>query len=44
MPEKKLNDLFYDSLKDIYFAERQILKALPKMAKAAQSEELRKPS
>ena len=28
-------------LKDIYFAERQILKALPKMAKAAQSEELR---
>ena len=27
MPEKKLNDLFYDTLKDIYFAERQILKA-----------------
>ena len=25
MPEKKLNDLFYDTLKDIYFAERQIL-------------------
>lgn len=41
MPEKKLNDLFYDTLKDIYFAERQILKALPKMAKATKSEELR---
>src|SRR5580658_9950070 len=41
MTEKKLNDLFYDTLKDIYFAERQILKSLPKMAKAAQSEELK---
>lgn len=41
MPEKKLNDLFHDTLKDIYFAERQILKALSKMAKAAKSEELR---
>ncbi len=41
MPEKKLNDLFLDMLKDIYFAERQILKNLPKMAKAAQSEELK---
>ncbi len=41
MPEKKLNDLFFDMLKDIYFAERQILKSLPKMAKAARSEELR---
>jgi ferritin-like metal-binding protein YciE len=41
MPEKKLNDLFFDTLKDIYFAERQILKSLPKMAKAAQSEELK---
>jgi len=41
MPEKKLNDLFYDTLKDIYFAERQILKSLPKMAKVAQSEELK---
>lgn len=36
---KTLNDLFLDTLKDIYFAERQILKALPKMARAAQSEE-----
>jgi ferritin-like metal-binding protein YciE len=41
MPEKKLNDLFQDTLKDIYFAERQILSALPKLAKVAKSEELR---
>jgi uncharacterized protein DUF892 len=41
MAEKKLADLFYDTLKDIYFAERQILKSLPKMAKAAQSDELK---
>jgi ferritin-like metal-binding protein YciE len=38
---KDLNDLFLDALKDIYFAEKQILKALPKMAKAASSDELR---
>jgi ferritin-like metal-binding protein YciE len=38
---KKLDDLFHDTLKDIYFAERKILSALPKMAKAAQSDELR---
>ena len=37
--DKDLNDLFLDTLKDIYFAEKQILKALPKMARAAQSEE-----
>lgn len=36
---KTLEDLFLDTLKDIYFAEKQILKALPKMARAAQSEE-----
>ena len=41
MAEKTLNDLFYDTLKDIYFAERQILKTLPKLAKAAKSEELK---
>jgi ferritin-like metal-binding protein YciE len=41
MTEKKLNDLFYDTLKDIYFAERQILKTLHKMAKAEQNEDLR---
>ena len=41
MAEKTLDDLFHDTLKDIYYAERKILSALPKMAKAAQSEELR---
>ena len=38
---KKLDELFHDTLKDIYFAEKKILATLPKMAKAAQSEELR---
>jgi ferritin-like metal-binding protein YciE len=37
---KKLDDLFHDTLKDIYFAEKKILTTLPKMAKAAHSEEL----
>ena len=36
MAEKDLNDLFLDTLKDIYYAEKQIFKALPKMAKAAE--------
>jgi ferritin-like metal-binding protein YciE len=43
MPRKKqktLQDLFLDTLKDIYYAENKILKALPKMAKAAQAGEL----
>jgi ferritin-like metal-binding protein YciE len=39
--EKTLDDLFLDTLKDIYYAEKQIVKALPKMAKAAQSPELK---
>ena len=39
--QKELKDLFLDTLKDIYFAEKKILTALPKMAKAAQSEKLR---
>lgn len=39
--EKTLEDLFHETLKDIYYAERKILKALPKMAKGAQSEELK---
>ena len=38
---KKLEELFHDTLKDIYFAEKKILSTLPKMAKAAQSEELK---
>jgi ferritin-like metal-binding protein YciE len=37
---KQLADLFQDTLKDIYFAEKKVLVALPKMAKAAESEEL----
>src|ERR1700689_1037696 len=39
---KKLDELFHDTLKDIYFAEKKILATLPKMAKAAQSPELKK--
>ncbi|ASQ05886.1 ferritin-like domain-containing protein [Sinorhizobium meliloti WSM1022] len=39
--EKTLDDLFHDTLKDIYYAERKILKALPKMARAAQAPELK---
>jgi ferritin-like metal-binding protein YciE len=38
---KDLHELFHETLKDIYFAEKKILGALPKMAKAAQSEELK---
>jgi ferritin-like metal-binding protein YciE len=38
---KFLEDLFHDTLKDIYYAENKILKTLPKMAKAAQSKELK---
>jgi ferritin-like metal-binding protein YciE len=39
---KKLNELFHDTLRDIYFAEKKLLVALPKMARAAQSAELKK--
>ena len=39
--EKNLRELFHDTLKDIYFAEKKILSALPKMAKAAASDELK---
>jgi ferritin-like metal-binding protein YciE len=38
---KFLEELFHDTLKDIYYAENKILKTLPKMAKAAQSKELK---
>ena len=38
---KTLEDMFVDVLKDILFAERQILRTLPKMARAAQSQELK---
>ena len=38
--QKTLDELFHETLKDLYYAEKKILTALPKMAKAAQSEEL----
>ena len=38
--DKDLQVLFHETLKDIYFAEKKILSTLPKMAKAAQSEDL----
>lgn len=38
---KTLEDLFHENLKDIYYAERKILVALPKMAKAVNSDQLR---
>ena len=37
----RLEDLFLETLKDIFFAERQILKGLPKLAKAAADPKLR---
>ena len=37
---KTLDELFHDTLKDIYYAEKKILTALPKMAKAAQNPNL----
>lgn len=39
--ESALNELFIDGLKDLYWAEKHLAKALPKMAKAATSDELR---
>ena len=41
MATKSLRELYVDELKDLYSAESQLVKALPKMAKAASSEELR---
>jgi ferritin-like metal-binding protein YciE len=41
MAEKTLKNLFHETLKDIYFAEKKILSTLPKMARAAQSEKLK---
>ena len=37
---KTLEDLFYGMLQDVYYAEKQLLKALPKMAKQASNNEL----
>jgi len=39
--EKTLDDLFLDTLRDIYYAEKKILRTLPKMARAAQSADLK---
>lgn len=41
MADKTLDDLFYDTLRDMYYAERHILRALPKLQKAAASGELK---
>jgi len=41
MPQQELRELYIDELKDLYNAENQLVKALPKMAKAANSDELR---
>ena len=41
MPQQDLKQLYIDELKDLFSAENQLVKALPKMAKAASSEELR---
>jgi ferritin-like metal-binding protein YciE len=41
MAIESLNDLFLDQLRDLYDAENQLIKALPKMAEAANSDELR---
>jgi ferritin-like metal-binding protein YciE len=38
---KMLEDLFHETLKDIYFAKKQILKALPKLAKSANTDRSR---
>jgi ferritin-like metal-binding protein YciE len=38
---KKLDELFHHTLKDIYYAEKKIVTALPKMIKAAQNDDLR---
>jgi ferritin-like metal-binding protein YciE len=41
MKTKTLDELFHETLKDIYYAERKILRALPKMARGAQSSDLK---
>src|ERR1700719_344836 len=42
MPDEGLKELYIDELKDLYSAENQLVKALPKMARAASSDELRR--
>jgi ferritin-like metal-binding protein YciE len=40
MPLASLNDLFHDGLRDMYYAEKKLLRTLPKMAKASSNEQL----
>jgi ferritin-like metal-binding protein YciE len=42
MSHKNLKSLYVDELRDLYHSEQQLIKALPKMAKAANSDELRR--
>src|SRR5271170_603299 len=42
MEQNSLRELYIEELKDLYSAENQLLKAIPKMAKASESDELRK--
>ena len=42
MSIKTMEDLFVDTLKDVYYAEKQILKALPEMVRTARTSELKK--
>ena len=42
MPIRTAHDLFVDQLRDLYHAEKQLVRALPKMAKVASSDELKK--
>lgn len=41
MADKTLEDLFHETLRDIYYAERKIVKTLPKMARGAQDQKLK---
>jgi ferritin-like metal-binding protein YciE len=41
MATKTMNDLLMNVMQDVYYAERQILKALPKLAKASENQELK---
>lgn len=42
MPEKTMHDLFVEELRDIYHAEKQLARALPRLSRAADSDTLRR--
>ena len=44
MPLDSVDELFLNELKDVYNAEKQLVSALPRMAKAGQSPQLQQPS